>query len=172
MLGSRHLGASRSTPRISGWHDHHLGSCGDHRHAQGQWLPRASRALGTEEIGFVNRDEGFKTDKNSLAFEQGQMRKRWSRRSQNIRVALPSRLTTSTVTETCPRKALMPAKSVKAAPGAKQYQDSLALGFSLGVPPIRAGYSTATIEYSCVCGVFSVNPNECPRCGRKRQIRT
>jgi len=110
-----------------------------------------------------------KKSKDELAFEQQQMRKRWAKRSRNTLTNLPARVAMPPLWKPAAAKSANPTKSVNPATGRNQNQEPFALGFSLGVPPVRAGYSTATIEYACACGVFSTNPNKCPRCGRKRQ---
>lgn len=107
------------------------------------------------------------TSKEALAFEQQRMRKRWANRPRPTRAALAPPVTTSALWKPAKLKPAKPTNSVKAA--TSRYQEPFALGFSLSVPPVRAGYSTATIEYACVCGVFSASPDKCPRCGRKRQ---
>jgi hypothetical protein len=102
--------------------------------------------------------------KNELAFEQVKMRERWANRPSKSRPAKPKRVSSA-------RVAPPELRPVALATRRNQHQETLALGFSLGVPPVRAGYSAADIEYACVCGVFSNNPTRCLRCGRKRSGR-
>ena len=110
-----------------------------------------------------------KTSKDGLACEQRQMRGRWAKHSRTTSAALPSRVATPPLRKSGAVKPAKPTQSVEPATGRNQNPDQFALAFSLGVPSARAGYSTATIEYACVCGVFSSDPSKCPRCGRKRQ---
>lgn len=119
-------------------------------------------------------NEAFVTNKDDLAFEQERMRERWAKRPHTARAAAHARVTVPVPFAILPHwkttpEPANPAKSVRHRMGRDQNQEPLALGFSLGVPPVRAGYSTATIEYACACGAFSINPHECPRCGRRRQ---
>ena len=109
--------------------------------------------------------------KEDLALEQQQMRERWTNRTvkekpPKLSSPKPGRVALPPV-KPAPAKPISRLAPVPAA-SRSQHQEALALGFSLGVPPVRAGYSTAEIEYACVCGIFSNNPNKCPRCGRKR----
>jgi hypothetical protein len=131
-------------------------------------------ALCTKGIRLFLQGEVFRMNKDQLAFEQQQMRERWAKRPSTTRAAIPPRAATRPraalpgLWKPATPKSAKPTLSVKPATGRNQNQEQFALGFSIGVPPVRAGYSTATIEYACVCGIFSINPNKCPRCGRKR----
>jgi hypothetical protein len=151
---------------------------------------RLLRRQGLNKIILAKRSIKMKKE---LEFEQEKMRERWSKRGRTLPDDLPSHddlLTlwkTARAKSTKPNqsakrarvakmplwksalaKSARPTQSVKPTTGRNRNQERLALGFSLGVPPVRAGYSTATIEYACVCGVFSADPNKCPRCSRKR----
>ena len=110
-----------------------------------------------------------KKSKDELAFEQQQMQRRWAKRPRTTRAALPPRGAIPPLWKLATAKSANPTNSVKPATRRNQNQEPFTLGFSLGVPPVRADYSTATIEYACACGVFSTSPNKCPRCGRKSQ---
>ena len=97
---------------------------------------------------------------DELAFEQLKMRERWADRPGKSRPAKSKRVSSVRVAPPEPWLTLAARRN--------QHQETLALGLSLGVSPVRAGYSTAEIEYACVCGIFSNNPTRCLRCGRKR----
>ena len=133
------------------------------------WALPVERKLSSD-----NRGQAMMT-KEELAFEQEKMRERWKSRPAKGRAAQSRRVLVATVLVE-PMRKLVPAKAIprpaKPSAGLDQHQERFALGFSLGVPPVRTGYSTAEIEYACACGVFSNNPSKCPKCGRQRLRRT
>ena len=98
--------------------------------------------------------------KDERAFEQVKMRERSANRPSKSRPAKSKRGSSARVAPPELRPVTLDARR-------NQHQEALALGFSLGVLSVRAGYSTAEIEYACVCGAFSNNPTRCLRCGRR-----
>jgi len=113
--------------------------------------------------------------KEELAFEQRKMRERWETRSpkgrsNESRSVLPARVGIPPMWKPVPAK--RPSRPPKPSIQRGLHEERFALGFALGVPPVRAGYCTAEIQYACVCGAFSNDPKKCPKCGRNRSVRS
>jgi hypothetical protein len=113
--------------------------------------------------------------KEELAFEQQKMRERWKThsskdRSNQSRPVLPARVGIPPMWEATPAK--RSPRRPKSSLQRSLHEERFALGFSLGVPPVRAGYCTAEIQYACVCGAFSTDAKKCLKCGRKRSARS
>jgi hypothetical protein len=135
------------------------------RHVSGT---KVTRGLFREGVGFGQR----RMKKEELAPERQRMHERWrdrwtGRRTAQSRSLLPACVGVPPMWEPAPPKPT--SRSSKHSPDQNQHQERFALGFSLAVPPVRAGYSVAVIEYACACGTFCSNPVKCPKCGRKRQ---
>jgi hypothetical protein len=118
------------------------------------------------------------TTKDKLASKQQQMRERWANRPAKgkpanspptlpVRVAVqrakgrvvkssypfPTRVALPPPNNSAPAKSIL--RRAERTAHRNQCQETLALGFSLGVPPVRVGYSTAEVEYACVCVAHS-----------------